>query len=281
MYTPVSHLRTILIPTDFSEVATRATDYALELAAQKGARVILMHAYYTPPVATSIPRELVDTMEAEKRTHAEQHLRQEAVRAARIAPTVDVSIHAESGEAIESIVRAAETLQASLIVLGTAGEKSISESILGSVATRVMESAACPVLTVPTTAGWRPIRQIAFACSPEDAAGEVLTSALEWAAPLRATIHCVYVGQGEEAQAESARMQARIADLQAAGKAVALSIRPEHDLRVGLMRCAEEIEADLIALVPRRRYRASDPAHETLLHHMTMHSRIPLLAFHF
>jgi nucleotide-binding universal stress UspA family protein len=48
----------------------------------------------------------------------------------------------------ERIVRAARSTRADLVVIGTHGRSGFAKVMLGSVASRVVASATCPVLTV-------------------------------------------------------------------------------------------------------------------------------------
>jgi nucleotide-binding universal stress UspA family protein len=52
------------------------------------------------------------------------------------------------GVAHEQIVRAARSKKADLIVIGTHGRTGLAKLFLGSVASRVVAAAHCPVLTV-------------------------------------------------------------------------------------------------------------------------------------
>jgi nucleotide-binding universal stress UspA family protein len=52
------------------------------------------------------------------------------------------------GTPAEVIVRAARTRHAELIVMGTHGRSGLSRFLLGSVASRVVATSPCPVLTV-------------------------------------------------------------------------------------------------------------------------------------
>jgi nucleotide-binding universal stress UspA family protein len=52
------------------------------------------------------------------------------------------------GVAHEAIARAAKSKKADLIVIGTHGRTGLAKFFLGSVASRVVAAASCPVLTV-------------------------------------------------------------------------------------------------------------------------------------
>lgn len=141
----MADIKRIIVPTDFSAPAEAALTYALDLAAKLGAKVSLVHVFddlsgiqsgpYVPmptemrsEILADLRRRLADV--AAKRGHSE------------LNPEVLI------GPTAKSIVEAASDSQADLIVMGTHGRHAIPHLLLGSVAERVVRTAACPVLTV-------------------------------------------------------------------------------------------------------------------------------------
>ena len=142
-------LRTVLIPTDFSEDAERAIHTAQKLLAALAAdaRLILLHVFNLPieytaygPIPTSV-HYLQDTgLEAERR------LEEMTDRLTAEGLTVDWA--AREGDPSVVIVEEAERHQADLIAMGTHGRSGLRHLLLGSTAERVVQHAVCPVMTV-------------------------------------------------------------------------------------------------------------------------------------
>jgi nucleotide-binding universal stress UspA family protein len=144
-------IRSILVPTDFSDDAERAIHAALRILApletEDSARLTLIHAFNLPieytaygPIPTSI-HFLRDTgLEAERRL-------QEAVEGlAREGLTVDWV--AREGDPVAVIAQEAEARGVDLIAMGTHGRSGLAHLFLGSTAERVVQHSPCPVLTV-------------------------------------------------------------------------------------------------------------------------------------
>jgi nucleotide-binding universal stress UspA family protein len=140
-------VRRILVPTDFSEPAGEALEVAIAFARKFGARLTLMNAQELPtyafpdaimPVTPEIIGELERTARAELERLAE-HARSSGVHA---------DVRAVVGPHDGEILRAAEELEADLVIMGTHGRTGLRHVILGSVAERVVRRAPCPVLTV-------------------------------------------------------------------------------------------------------------------------------------
>lgn len=143
----MGHFRKILVPLDFSKHADTALTLAIELGAEHGAELHLLHAYELPVAVTTaygvaIPQAVWDGV-------------QEAVTA-RLSETLDRveaaglkgHSHIATGPAADAIVSAAEAKGIDLIVMGTRGLTGLKHILLGSVAERTIRSAPCPVLTV-------------------------------------------------------------------------------------------------------------------------------------
>ena len=138
----------VLVPTDFSEGASRALDYAAEIAAPLGAPLLLLHVYalpgvYTPDGVVPLPMPAQVDFDA----GLERGLSQ-LVERARSLGVAEVQSRSVTGDAWREIVRAAKESGCDLIVMGTHGRSGLEHLILGSTAERVIRKAHCPVLAV-------------------------------------------------------------------------------------------------------------------------------------
>jgi nucleotide-binding universal stress UspA family protein len=140
-------IKTILVPTDFSENADKAVATAFELARQLGAKVHIVHAYGLPPLpdamGMSVGMDLVGPLE----DAAGKELKQLAGRYDQTAEFGRAEL--QMAEPRDLIVRKAKELPADLIVMGTHGRRGFQHLILGSVAESTVRHAPCPVLVVP------------------------------------------------------------------------------------------------------------------------------------
>jgi nucleotide-binding universal stress UspA family protein len=140
-------IKTILTPTDFSVHAEHAFRWALAMAADWNAHIVLLHVAPLLYLAYSESLYLMDPakMENELITEAEKRLG-ELVHQQGTTGTIET--RAVVGEPVWEICRAVEREHADLIVMGSHGRTGLSHVLLGSVAERVMRYAPCPVLIV-------------------------------------------------------------------------------------------------------------------------------------
>lgn len=145
----MSRHRRILHPTDFSSASGAAFKRAIALAKADKAQLLIVHVL-APPMPISgegyMPPNLYEDLEASARKYAERKLAALQVKAR--AAGVRASTLVLEGVSHEQIVRAAKSKKSDLVVIGTHGRTGLAKLFLGSVASRVVAAAPCPVLTV-------------------------------------------------------------------------------------------------------------------------------------
>ena len=144
-----SHL---LVPSDGSELSTKAVQEAVKLARSCGARITFLHAQPNVPLPVMGMGEMLDAVTMEALMDA---IRRDADRlldeAASLAAAAGVSADCErvpSDLPHRVIVEAAERLGCDLIVMGCHGRRGLQGLLLGSETQRVLLQAPCPVLVV-------------------------------------------------------------------------------------------------------------------------------------
>jgi nucleotide-binding universal stress UspA family protein len=136
-------IKRILFPTDFSENAEYAFQYALTFAREFGAKLYVLHVIYFPP---QMPEYDIGQVIDGLVKNAEKTLKKliEKTKETEVIFHPEVRVGVEYSE----ITELAEKEKIDLIVLGTHGRTGLAHAFLGSVAERVVRHAACPVLTV-------------------------------------------------------------------------------------------------------------------------------------
>lgn len=181
----------ILFPTDGSETARAAFDYALDVAAAHDATIRVINvADTTQTSATRISGDVVDVLEREGTDIVDD--------AARRAGDRDVSVLTDvyQGQPAETIVEYADTYDVDLILMATHGRSGLRRYLLGSVTEKVVRTATTPVLTVTPSEQ----DELTYPCGdlllPTDgsrSAGLALTAAIELATATDARLHLLSV----------------------------------------------------------------------------------------
>lgn len=140
--------KSILVPTDLSDGATQALDYACELAKTLGATVHLVNVIGVPSLGVpelglALTSTVIDQILLDNQTAIDK-----IADSRRGAGITIGQVLLKTGDAKDVINQTAIEIGADLIVMSTHGRSGISRALLGSVTETVVRSAPCPVLTV-------------------------------------------------------------------------------------------------------------------------------------
>ncbi|MGE3276446.1 MAG: universal stress protein [Vicinamibacterales bacterium] len=142
-------LKSVLVPTDFSETSEVALRYGRALAEKFDATLHLVHVVQEPfaqPWAVEAYGFSLASLQEQWQQDAAHRLDEalpEAERAASHAKVCTIL-----GHPVVELLRYAEEQQVDLIVMGTHGRGPLGHMVMGSVAERIVRKAPCPVLTV-------------------------------------------------------------------------------------------------------------------------------------
>jgi nucleotide-binding universal stress UspA family protein len=143
-------IETIAVGTDGSGTATKAVEYALDLAEKFGSRVVFISSY-TPVSEDRIKREQRDApadiqWAINPAEDVEAALRE--VEEMADGRGLKWTSEARQGDPADVLVELAEAHNADLLVIGNKG---MQRRVLGSVPNSVTHKANCSVLVVKTT----------------------------------------------------------------------------------------------------------------------------------
>lgn len=153
--------QTILYATGLGAHAPKVFRYAMTLAMQHGAKIVIVHAleplsstakslvesYVSEDVMESLREEgfqrVVDTV----KTRLERFCEEECASEPRCRECVS-EIRILEGRPADVILKEAERINADLIVMGSHAHTAVGEILLGTTAHRVVQHATVPVLLV-------------------------------------------------------------------------------------------------------------------------------------
>jgi nucleotide-binding universal stress UspA family protein len=140
-------MQPIVLATDGSPSAERASVLATELASATGSKLCIAAAWESP--LTVYPAAHVASI-----PEVEEEERKRANTAARVVLGMAQAqgVHAESfvreGDAVEVVSEVAGEVSASLVVVGSHGWGPVRRFVFGSVSRALLHEAPCPVLVV-------------------------------------------------------------------------------------------------------------------------------------
>ena len=151
-------IKKILAPTDLSPFSAIGVRYACNLAKAMGAEVIVAHAVSTSEFMSHATSLKITSSGAEANDLlgklAEHHKLLLRKFAEQQLPGAEADLNVqpivEMGDPHTLIVNWARDKAVDLIVMSTHGRSGLHRMVLGSVTEKVLRSASCPVLAIPS-----------------------------------------------------------------------------------------------------------------------------------
>jgi nucleotide-binding universal stress UspA family protein len=142
-------IRQIMLATDMGTASVAATDEAFRLAGALGAR--LLAASVIDPRTLQLPGGRFRSRVDQERGRLEAAAAELVLRGRRDQVVTRFLIW--EGDPAESIVEAAESEGADIIVVGSHGRAALGRALIGSVSDQVVRRATCPVMVVRPAVG--------------------------------------------------------------------------------------------------------------------------------
>jgi nucleotide-binding universal stress UspA family protein len=158
-------MKTILVPTDFSETSINAAKYAYGLAKQVGAKkIVLFNAFATPLNTTidpSVPGVSIVDFETLESASLEglQSVKQKLLGEFEDLG-LEIEVLARHGYLAEDINPICNRVYADVIVMGITGGGILTEKVFGSNTTIIAKHSKIPVIIVPADSCYKHIGKL-------------------------------------------------------------------------------------------------------------------------
>ncbi len=156
-------MRTIVIPTDFSPIATNAMNYAIDMAMELNTSITLIHVYQIPVSITEVPIVMASAEDLKK--DAEQKL-DEVKKGIEHITSGKLKIYTEArvGNVVDELEDFCEKIQPFAVVMGTKGASGLERILFGSTTLTTIKHLSFPVIVIPPGSVYKTIKKIGFAC---------------------------------------------------------------------------------------------------------------------
>jgi len=284
-------MKTILVPTDFSEAAANAARYGLFLAQHLQADLQLIHSFKVP-AETRAAAQSAWPLDDYEQVKYDSALELDRLRHQLELKTIaEVSPHpyisrisgiAELGEVTTMVRNLVDHYRSPLVVMGMSGGGQLQRLLLGSCSRDLIDKATFPVLLVPNHPFPLQLRKIAFATDLSSDDIELLHSLASLAGPFNAEILVAHITDAKYDAATHQQLVDRFLS-EVMAKANYGQIHYRHiksiDVDHGLDWLSEHGMIDMLAMVHR-----PHPIFEKILkgshtQRLARHIGIPLLVF--
>lgn len=272
-------MKTILVPTDFSECANNALRFAAYVAKKTGANLNLLHVHEVPLTGHqgSIEGTVDDIpymMGLLKATKAKI----KKTLSFPFMKGIKVVHNIETGRICDHILKAAEKHKVDLIIMGTHGASGLKEAIIGSNAEKIVRNSSVPVITIKDNITEPKVETIVYATDFSKEFESVFPVVEKIAKLLGAKLEIVKVVT--RLQFETTKKSERIiARLKNKFKTSDFSVSVYYDFnkQQGIRRFTHSKRADMIALGTHGRHGLSHFFNRSIAEELVNHSSLPVL----
>ena len=186
-------IQRILVPIDFSLTAEKAFRFAVTIAKEQNARIILMHIY------TPVEDVQVGTKDDRKKykTQTEAILLKKLERLRKKVtlntPQVSVTLFVNKIPVIKNILEFSERNKIDLIIMGTQGAAGLKKTIIGSISSKIVEKTNISVLLIPEKFELKQIKHIVFASNYQSSDKKALSLLMTFAKPFNSKITMLHL----------------------------------------------------------------------------------------
>ncbi|QCR21278.1 universal stress protein [Pontibacter sp. SGAir0037] len=280
-------MKKILCPTDFSETAAKAVEYAAFLAQRAQAHLTLLHVVHLPIIDTSETALVASELLGEQMRAAEDRLRTACLTLEQNQVT-----NREGGFTCDYILKEAlltdlaEQLTKQegydLIVMGTTGVgNKLEELLIGSNAEAVIDEVECPVLAIPANAPAPVMEKIVFASDFADQDTEALGEVLQFAGYFNSTVEVVHVVK-ESTTESQAKAEQFWQHLQQAFPGASISMHEVVNKHrdEGIKNYFLKTKGSVVAVVRKQKGFLQELFSQSLVEKLTYQADFPLLVLH-
>lgn len=275
-------MKTILLPTDFSDVSDNAINYAVEFAKLTQSKLILFHVYHVPIITTDTPivipsmEELGnDCMDGLKKIKERIH--------SLHGGSLQVECKCECGLEVDEINEYIKNNPVDLVITGMKGVGGLEEKLIGSVTTSLMRKLKCPVMAIDKSCRFKSIDKIALACDYKEIKTKTALDPLKQIIRLFKS-HLFIVNVLKEQKELIPTTEQAIAGVHLGHllKGVDHSFHYEENSNVveGINRFVDKHNIDMVVMVPRSHSILENIFHEPNTKRMAFHTHVPLLSIH-
>lgn len=238
-------MKTVVVPTDFSDAADHALAYAVELAAAVDASVTLFHAYLLPVAMTDVP---VPVMTADELKNGTEKALQGAKEKALLRhPTTRFETEGRLGDVVEEVEEFCQHNTVFAVVAGSRHADGAERFLFGSTAASLAKKCTHPVIVVPENTALQIPRNLALAVDFSSADEVPVTKINELTNTLQAKLQVVHVATDDQTPEPPATL---LDNLQLAQEAY--HCLHENDVTKGLHQFVAANNVDLLVLLPHK-----------------------------
>jgi len=273
-------MKTIIVPTDFSDIAINAMNYAVELARQTGCSILLFHAYQVPVSMTDVPIVLVSVEELQKNADTKMA---EIKKSLEQMTGGSIKIYAETklGDTVDELEEACNHIKPFAVVMGTKGATGLERVLFGSTTLTTIKHINWPVIIVPPNKKYSSIKKIGFACDFNKVVESTPTDLIkDFVKELHAELYVLNVDHNNvhfkpDTPEQSVLLHTLLEDLNPKYYFI-----EDENIEAGINKFADDNDLDLVITIPKKHKLLESLFKKSHTRQLVFESHVPIMCVH-
>jgi nucleotide-binding universal stress UspA family protein len=223
-----------MVPHDFTAAGDTAVAHALNLASQAGAKISLLHI---------VAKDTEKQAAVDKLTQIVQGIRKKDAE-------IKVDAYVEKGSIFSDIGGMADSLGASMIIMGTHGARGM-QKVFGSFAIKVITSTSVPFMVVQKESRIEKIERLVFPIDLTLESMQIMSIASDIAAAFNAEIHVVAKEESDATFARKLSNHLHVAEKQLTANGVKFKVNyltSSGSMYKKIMNYCKDINSNMVAI---------------------------------
>lgn len=273
-------MKTIIVPTDFSDASVNAAFYAAAMARHIHAGILLLHVLPAPLTIYEVPLppgSLDVSME-----EAGKSL--EALRGQLKHNTdgeVDITCHVTSNSFLEEVEHFNRQKELFAVIMGTSGAGATGAFFLGSFSLTAARHLMCPLIVVPPGYRYKVIENAGLACDMRNVLDTVPIKGIRALMDhYEARLEVLYVRKPGEEMVPEVLRESKFMQICLVYYHPDMRIIAHEDIQEGLADFVHQSKIDLLLVLPKERNFPENIFHKSITKKMVLHPPVPVMIVH-
>lgn len=194
-------MKNVIVPTDFSDNAATALQYAFDFLADREATVHILHVVNTTLIVSDAPEVAADMIKSEVNRVTETMAVLEELSRISSPENITIKTAVLTGPISPTIKRHALEVNADCIIAGSRGkDHNRIDKWLGTISTNIIRDAPCPTILVPTGFVFTELYDVVFGTCLETGDFYEMERSSHYLKPHDPKIHALHIAQDVDAK---------------------------------------------------------------------------------
>ncbi|MFA6260877.1 MAG: universal stress protein [Bacteroidia bacterium] len=266
----------ILVPTDFSDVAKNALDFALDLCHKTNAEIHLLHVNPVPVADINFPQETYQLYLSEMKDYAEKELN--ALVEKQVKPSgIKYGTHTHIGFVNDEVIQFIQGNQIDLIVMGTTGASGLQELLIGSNTASIVGRSPVPVFVIPPSARHLNFKHVLYASDYSEPEFPAVSRLVYFAELYNAKITVIHAKTESDRYFNSENNFFVKNRDQIKSEQITIEAVSNPDITDAVNEYIDYKGVDMVVMAKHNRSWFDRIFHRSMSKRMTYHTRVPLL----